>query len=114
MRTTFIESLEPIKEFVHLHQADVDSQLPSIIGLRISGIEGQWMMLECNRYGFAISTGSACQIGMQSPAKVTQALGLSKQEAKEFIRISFGNSTKREDVIRLGETMVDIVKKFKN
>ena len=112
-RTTLIESLEPIKEFVHLHQAEGNSQLPSIIGLRISGIEGQWMMLECNRFGFAISTGSACQIGMQSPAKVTQALGLSKQEAKEFIRISFGNSTKREDVIRLGETMVDIVKKFK-
>lgn len=114
LRTAFIESLEPIKEFVHLHQADAESQLPSIIGLRISGIEGQWMMLECNRYGFAISTGSACQIGMQSPAKVTQALGLNIQEAKEFIRVSFGNSTKREDVIRLGETMVDIVKKFKN
>ena len=114
LRTTFIESLGPIKEFVHIHEADLDSQLPSIIGLRIAGIEGQWMMLECNRFGFAISTGSACQIGMQSPAKVTLALGLSKQEAKEFIRISFGNSTKREDVVRLGETMVDIVKKFKN
>ncbi|MEH7274135.1 IscS subfamily cysteine desulfurase [Neobacillus vireti] len=113
-RADFIESLEPIKEFVHLHQANINSQLPSIIGLRIAGIEGQWMMLECNRFGFAISTGSACQIGMQSPAKVTQALGLSKQEAKEFIRISFGNSTKREDVIKLGETIVDIVKKFKN
>ncbi|MEH7176358.1 IscS subfamily cysteine desulfurase [Neobacillus vireti] len=114
LRANFIESLEPIKEFVHLHQAKINSQLPSIIGLRIAGIEGQWMMLECNRFGFAISTGSACQIGMQSPAKVTQALGLSKQEAKEFIRISFGNSTKREDVIKLGETIVDIVKKFKN
>jgi cysteine desulfurase len=112
-RTVFLESLEPIKAFVHVHQADSGSQLPSIIGLRISGIEGQWMMLECNRYGFAISTGSACQIGLQSPAKVTQALGLSPQEAKEFIRISFGTSTKREDVVKLGETIVDIVKKFK-
>ncbi|MEH6993639.1 IscS subfamily cysteine desulfurase [Neobacillus drentensis] len=113
LRDTFIESLDPIKEFVHFHQADSGSQLPAIIGLRISGIEGQWMMLECNRYGFAISTGSACQIGMQSPAKVTQALGLSPQEAKEFIRISFGTATKREDVIKLGETIVGIVNKFK-
>jgi cysteine desulfurase len=71
------------------------------------------MMIECNRYGFAISTGSACQIGMQAPAKVTQALGLSPQEAKEFIRISFGKTTKMEDVVKLGETIVDIVKKFK-
>jgi cysteine desulfurase len=113
LRAAFMDSLKPIKDFVHVHQAESVSQLPSIIGLRISGIEGQWMMLECNRYGFAISTGSACQIGMQSPAKVTQALGLSTQEAKEFIRISFGTSTKREDVIKLGETIVGIVNKFK-
>jgi cysteine desulfurase len=113
LRAAFMETIDPIKEYVHVHQADSYSQLPSIIGLRISGIEGQWMMLECNRYGFAISTGSACQIGMQSPAKVTQALGLSTQEAKEFIRISFGASTKREDVIKLGETIVGIVNKFK-
>ncbi|TDL77325.1 aminotransferase class V-fold PLP-dependent enzyme [Rhodococcus qingshengii] len=113
LRAAFMDSLKPIKDFVHVHQAESVSQLPSIIGLRISGIEGQWMMLECNRYGFAISTGSACQIGMQSPAKVTQALGLSPQEAKEFIRISFGTSTKREDVIKLGETIVGIVNKFK-
>ena len=113
IRAILMESLHPIKEFVHVYEADPGSQLPSIIGLRISGIEGQWMMLECNRHGFAISTGSACQIGMQSPAKVTQALGLSPQEAKEFIRISFGKTTNREDVIKLGETIVDIVKKFK-
>ncbi|MDQ1001359.1 cysteine desulfurase [Neobacillus niacini] len=113
LRTILVQSLDPIKNFVHIYQAAPDSQLPSIIGLRISEIEGQWMMLECNRYGFAISTGSACQIGMQAPAKVTQALGLSPQEAKEFIRISFGKTTKREDVVKLGETIVDIVKKFK-
>ncbi|MEH7012335.1 IscS subfamily cysteine desulfurase [Neobacillus niacini] len=114
LRGTLMESIDPIKEFVHIYQADPDSQLPSIIGLRIFGIEGQWMMLECNRHGFAISTGSACQIGMQAPAKVTQALGLSPQEGKEFIRISFGKTTKREDVVKLGETIVDIVNKFKN
>jgi cysteine desulfurase len=114
LRTILLESLDPIKEFVNIYQASPSSQLPSIIGLRISGIEGQWMMLECNRYGFAISTGSACQIGMQTPAKVTQALGLSPQEAKEFIRISFGKTTEREDVVKLGETIVDIVRKFKS
>jgi cysteine desulfurase len=114
LRTILVESLEPIKEYVHIYQAAPRSQLPAIIGLRISGIEGQWIMLECNRYGFAISTGSACQIGMQTPAKVTQALGLSPQEAKEFIRISFGKTTKREDVVKLGETIIDIVKKFKS
>ncbi|MFS0775817.1 IscS subfamily cysteine desulfurase [Neobacillus sp. 3P2-tot-E-2] len=113
LRAILVKSLDPIKEFVHIFEAAADSQLPSIIGLRISGIEGQWMMLECNRYGFAISTGSACQIGMQAPAKVTQALGLSPQVAKEFIRISFGKTTQTEDVVKLGETIVEIVNNYK-
>jgi len=113
LRNAFMDTLGPIKEQVKIYQSDDGSQLASIIGLRISGIEGQWMMLECNRLGFAISTGSACQIGMQSPAKVTQALGLSTSEAKEFIRISFGHSTCLEDVVRLGESIVQIVKSFK-
>ncbi|ETI69689.1 cysteine desulfurase [Neobacillus vireti LMG 21834] len=112
-RKVFIETLNPINNWVNIYQANDDNQLPSIIGLGISGIEGQWMMLEANRLGFAISTGSACQIGMQTPAKVTQALGLNKQEAKEFIRISFGNSTTMEDVIRLGETINNIVNQYK-
>ena len=113
LRKVLIESLEPLKEKVKIYQAEDASQLANIIGLRISGIEGQWMMLECNRLGFAISTGSACQMGMQSPAKVTQALGLTTTEAKEFIRISFGHSTSLEDVVKLGESIVTIVHAFK-
>jgi cysteine desulfurase len=50
---------------------------------------------------------------MQTPAKVTQALGLNNEEAKGFIRISFGNSTKMVDVVRLGENIVEITKQYK-
>lgn len=112
LRKTFMDTLAPIKDKVTIYQGDDASQLASIIGLGISGIEGQWMMLECNRLGFAISTGSACQLGMQSPAKVTQALGLTAEVAKEFIRISFGHFTSLEDVIQLGEIIVEIVNAF--
>ncbi|MCM2531520.1 IscS subfamily cysteine desulfurase [Neobacillus pocheonensis] len=113
LRKAFMEAIEPIKESVQIFQADENAQLPQIIGLRFAGIEGQWMMLECNRRGFAISTGSACQVGMQSPAKAMQAMGLGIREAKEFIRISFGRSTTLDDVVRLGQNIVIIVSEFK-
>lgn len=113
LRKAFVETLEPINHLVHIYQAEFGSQLPSIIGLRVLGIEGQWMMLECNRLGFAISTGSACHIGMQSAAKAMQALGLDGKEAKEFIRISFGHSTTVEDVVLLGQTIKTFVNEFK-
>lgn len=113
LREAFIEEVKPIQEWVTIHQASGTSQLPSIIGLRISGMEGQWLMLECNRRGFAISTGSACHAGRQVPANTMQALGIGNSEAKEFTRISFGKSTAVEEVQRLGETITNIVKKFK-
>jgi cysteine desulfurase len=72
------------------------------------------MMLECNRLGFAISTGSACQVGMQSPAKAMQAMDLDIREAKEFIRISFGRSTTMDDVLKLGQNIVNVVKEYKS
>ncbi|PLS01286.1 IscS subfamily cysteine desulfurase [Neobacillus cucumis] len=114
LRKAFIKTLEPIKEQVTIYEADEDRQLSNIIGMGISGIEGQWMMLECNRQGFAISTGSACQIGMQTPAKVTEALGLAQDNAKEFIRISLGYTSTTEEIFKLGETIVRIVESFKS
>jgi cysteine desulfurase len=74
------------------------NQLPNIIGLRFLGIEGQYMMLEFNRNGIAISTGSACAIGQQAPSKTMLAIGKTAEDAKQFIRLSFGRSTTIETI----------------
>lgn len=88
-----------------------NEQLPHIVGLSIAGIQGQYAMLECNRYGIAISTGSACQVGQQKPSKTMMAIGKSSDEAKQLIRISFGDRTKESDIDKLIEVIKSIVKK---
>ena len=108
LRESFLHSIEPLTS----HCIVYHSELPSTIGLRVKGIEGQFMMLGCNRYGFAISTGSACQVGLQSPSKTMIALGLVEKEAKEFIRISFGRDTTKEDTVQLGLTILKIFREF--
>ncbi|MDE3839754.1 cysteine desulfurase [Bacillus methanolicus] len=111
LRDAFKHSIKEISDRITIHEAnDPDMQLPSIIGLRLHGLEGQWVMLECNRRGFAISTGTACQIGLQSPSKTMQALGIDNKEAKEFIRISVGRETTEKDVESLGQTLVEIAR----
>ncbi|MFC4320932.1 IscS subfamily cysteine desulfurase [Litchfieldia salsa] len=75
-----------------------NSQLQQIVGLRFHGIEGQYSMLEFNRHGLAVSTGSACAIGQQAPSKTILALGKTPEEAKQFIRLSFGKSTTIETI----------------
>ncbi len=86
----------------------LNNRLEHIIGLTVDGIEGQYIMLECNRYGVAISTGSACSVGMQKPSKTLVAIGKSKEEAKQFIRLSLGKLTTDADI----EETIDIFQRF--
>ncbi|MBO9130492.1 IscS subfamily cysteine desulfurase [Bacillus sp. 165] len=100
-----LESLQhPIELVGHPEQC-----LPYIAGIIIKGIEGQYTMLECNRNGIAISTGSACQIGKQAPSKTMLAIGKSAEEAKQYVRLSFGKYTTEQDiqkVLTILQTMI--------
>jgi cysteine desulfurase len=93
-----MKGLSPLKNQVTIYGTDEKQQLSGIIGMRIHGLEGQWVMLECNRQGYAISTGSACHTGLLAPSKTMAAMGIEGKQAKEFFRISFGRQTQKEDV----------------
>jgi cysteine desulfurase len=81
--------------------------LPHHVALRFPGIEGQYMMLECNRAGIAISTGSACQAGLDTPSKTLLATGKSEDEARELIRMTFGCDTMKRDI----DTVIEVLQK---
>src|SRR5690625_8050130 len=69
-------------------EGSVTHGIPDVLGLRIPRMEGQYIMLECNRYGIAISTGSACQVGSKAPSQVMLALSCTEEAAKNLIRLS--------------------------
>lgn len=82
---------------------------PFIMGLRFPGMEGQFLMLECNQAGLAISTGSACQVGSDKPNRTMKAIGRSDEEAREFVRFSFGRDVKEgqlEEIIQKIDTIL--------
>ncbi|OOZ80212.1 cysteine desulfurase [Bacillus cereus] len=97
LRSYFLEQIRtlPLKIEVEGHST---SCLPHIIGVTIKGIEGQYTMLECNRRGIAISTGSACQVGKQEPSKTMLAIGKTYEEAKQYVRFSFGQQTTKDQI----------------
>lgn len=87
-----------------------NSASPYILGLRIKGMEGQYAMLECNRSGIAVATGSACKAGQQTPSKTLLAMCRSENEARELLRLSFGHGTTVEDIDRTVEVLLRIAK----
>ena len=97
LRTHFLSQLEErIPDSFTVYEGPEHAQLPHVVGLGIHGLEGQWLMLECNRRGIGISTGSACGAG--SMPKTMNSMGVSQRGGKEFIRISFGRDTKVEHI----------------
>ncbi|WLR52611.1 IscS subfamily cysteine desulfurase [Bacillus tianshenii] len=111
LRERFLTFLkEAVSEVVV--EGSYEHQLPHICGLRIHGIEGQYVMLECNKRGAAVSTGSACSIGKTTPSQTMTATGKSKQEAKELFRISFGRQTTDADVDFLVSALLGTIRQY--
>ncbi|WP_418937034.1 IscS subfamily cysteine desulfurase [Metabacillus fastidiosus] len=114
LRNIVRTKLEPHEKHINIiNNSSPYKQLNNIIALFIPGIEGQYIMLEANRYGYGISTGSACQIGIQAPSRTMTALGFNDSEAKQYVRISTGKATAAHEMEEFCDKLIEIIKNFK-
>lgn len=107
-RDRFLNALEAEELGVNII-GTINSELPSIIALTFERAQGQYVMLEYNRYSIAVSTGSACQVGRQNPSRSMLSMGKSVDEAKQLVRISLGSITTSEEINQLIEATRRIV-----
>ncbi|AXH98923.1 aminotransferase class V-fold PLP-dependent enzyme [Sporosarcina sp. PTS2304] len=107
LRTLLLEKLQSKKQHFTIYGTD-KFQLPHIIGFCVNGSEGQLLMLELNRRGFAVSTGSACQVGQQQSSTTMTAMKISPTVAKGLVRISFGHTSTVENTMLLADALLDI------
>lgn len=108
LRHYLLEKLRETKIDFTLYESKLN-QVPQIVGMAFSKLQGQYIMLECNKNGLAISTGSACQVGQQSPPRTLLSLGKTRDEANQFVRISFGKTTTVDDLDLLVTVLGKIV-----
>lgn len=76
-----------------------------IISLTIRGISAQQLITLMNLNGVIVSAGSACSSGEEKPSRILKAIGLSDEDAKSTIRISFNEFTTDDDVNKLVESL---------
>lgn len=73
-------------------------RLPNNANFWFSGVEGESLVMELDRYGIAASTGSACSSSSLEPSHVLLAIGLRPHEAHGSLRLSLGRWSTMEDV----------------
>lgn len=109
LRAVVMKTLQTAPELFTFYGTE-DAQLPHIIGLRIEHAEGQFIMLELNRRGFAVSTGSACQVGQQQSSTTMTAMKIPATQAKGLVRISFGRTSTVENTQQLADALLEIAR----
>ena len=102
MRTRLIEELQYINGFNM--NSPVKGQ-PNILNFRIDGIDSQQLIAMLDERGFCVSAGSACTSGLATPSHVLRAIGLTEEQAKSSIRVSFDFDTKLHDLILFAEAV---------
>lgn len=111
LRAYFLERLAAEKLPIELI-GSVQSGLPNIIALSFLNMQGQYIMLEYNRFNVAVSTGSACQVNQLEPSRTMTSMGKNPDEAKQMIRLSFGKGTTKEELERVIEVTKVIVEEL--
>ena len=86
---------------------------PHIISLTIPNIPTQELITLMNVDGVIVSAGSACSSGENVPSRVLKAIGLTDNEARSTIRISFDEYTTEKDVEILINSLVKNVQILK-
>jgi cysteine desulfurase len=74
------------------------TRVPNTTQLSMPGIDGEALLLQLDRAGFAVSSGSACAAGSHAPSHVMVAMGVAPDLARGALRISLGRGTTREQL----------------
>jgi cysteine desulfurase len=73
-------------------------RVPNTVQFALAGYDGEALLMELDRRGFAVSSGSACASGSGEPSHVLIGMGLDRETAKGAVRVSFGKDNVPADV----------------
>jgi cysteine desulfurase len=84
---------------------DRTQRIAGNINFTIDGADGETLLAYLDKSGFMVATGSACTAGSELPSAVLRAIGRSNQEADSSLRLSFGRTTTKAQLVALVKAM---------
>ncbi len=108
LRTRFLE------EIFSLRGVSVNGEgIPAILNLRIAGVKNVDLVYGMDLKGISIAAGAACASGSIEPSHVLLAMGLSREEAGECLRISFGKENTEEEIVVAATALKEAVNRLR-
>ena len=110
LRTELEQGIAALPDMV-VFAADAP-RLPNTVMFAQPLIEGETLLMELDRNGLAVSSGSACSAGSTEPSQVLTAMGVDAGLARNAIRVSLGKDNEVADVQRLLRVLAELMTKF--
>ena len=85
------------------------NRLASIASFTLAGVGGEAVLLELERRGVIVSSGSACAAGRDDPSHVLIACGYGEDEARTSVRFSLSHATTAEDLSHAARALGEAV-----
>lgn len=74
------------------------ARLPNTVYFALPNIDGETLVAQLDRAGFAVASGAACSSANPEPSHVLQAMGVAPDLARGAVRISLGESNTADQV----------------
>ena len=121
IKQTFVQNLIQeldrygILEIFHNNEAADSTYVDKILNIRFDGVDAETLtiMAGSGDNPVCISSGSACEEHESKPSEVLIASGLSAQQARESVRISFSELTTIEEVESGAKSLASTIKWLK-
>ena len=84
-------------------------RLPNTVQFGVRGFDGETLLMQLDRMGIAVSSGSACTSGKTEPSHVLKAMGVPEELALSSVRVSFGKDNTIADVEKLLKALGEII-----
>jgi cysteine desulfurase len=78
----------------------------------LPGIEGETLIVELDRVGFALASGAACSSANPEPSATLMAMGVAPERARGAVRLSLGKDSTAQHVADFLKALRAVAAKF--
>ena len=91
-----------------------EQRLPNTLNLTLPGIRGESLVLALDQKGVAVSSGSACSVGLPEPSHALMAMGLSEEESHCAVRFTLGLGNTMDEIDRTVSIIDQVIRERKD
>lgn len=110
----YMQLMDSLREYQLDHLIQING-MPVVtpgktLNLRMEGVDAESLILMLDHSGVCVSAGSACASHEATPSHVLTAMGLTPDEARSSIRVSFSTMNAAEEVTEAATVIADCIR----